>query len=118
MTAGARLRQRVDDQYEVTGFTADGREEALIELACVTADVVEELEAEIFASGAVGPDGKIAPAVIERRQQVLVLHRLLGAIDFGDPEAHEQKTDLSTARARKAAQKRWRGAAGRKALDG
>jgi hypothetical protein len=108
LSGGALLRQRIADQYEHTGYTPDGREEELIDRACTTADVIAALELVVQRDGPTTADGKIAPAVVELRQQHAILLRLLGALDFGTEDG-EQRADLATQRARRSANARWAG---------
>lgn len=112
LSGGPLLRQRITNQYEHTGYTPDGREEELIDRAATTADVIAALELVVERDGPTTPDGKIAPAVVELRQQHAILLRLLGALDFGTEE-EGQRADLATQRGRHAARARWAGHAHR-----
>lgn len=90
------------------GFALDQREMHLLEEACRSADHLADLEAVLAAEGvmATGSAGQVTahPALIEARQQRVVLVRLLTQIDFGAESGEES---LATRRASHAAQSRW-----------
>lgn len=104
---GKQLREQILAEFARRGYEPDGREDAWIAQAEVTADIVLALEAVIERDGPVGRDGKITPAVVERRQQILMLHKILGGLDFGQDEDEHTATDLRSVANRKAAQARW-----------
>jgi hypothetical protein len=107
LNGGALLRQRIAEQYEHTGYEPDGREQELIDRAATTADLIAALELVVERDGPMAPDGKVAPAVVELRQQHAILLRLLGALDFGTEDGVGSAT-LATHRGRTAAQARWK----------
>jgi len=97
-------------QGDVTdGFAFDSRELHLLNEACLVADHLAGLEAVLRRDGltSTGSAGQLTahPALVESRQQRLVLVRLLGSLEFGDAEAGEES--LGSRRARRAAQARW-----------
>lgn len=76
--AGERLWASVTD-----GFVLDEHEATLLRSACATADLVDVLDDAVQREGAVidSPQGRKAhPAIVEVRQQRLVLARLLAAL--------------------------------------
>ena len=96
-------------QGDVTdGYSFDQRELHLLNEAALVADHLADLERVLRKDGmtSLGSAGQLVahPALIESRQQRLVLVRLLAALDFG-AEAGEES--LGSRRARHAAQSRW-----------
>ena len=75
------------------GFSFDRRELHLLEQACLVCDHLADLEAVLAVDGmtSTGSAGQTVahPALVESRQQRLVLVRLLAALDFG-AEAGEE----------------------------
>ena len=87
-TAGRRLWQSV-----VSDFEMDEHELAVLTEATRTVDVLDELDAAVRAEGAIvaGPQGSRAnPAVVEARQQRVVLARLLAALRMPVGEAGDE----------------------------
>ena len=101
---GRRLWDRLLDSYEF----APAEVELLVEV-CRTAAAVEELESQVRSDGVVveGARGgqRVHPALVELRQQRITFGTLLAQLELPDDEA---VTSPKTARARKAAQARWR----------
>ena len=91
------------------GFTFDQRELHLLREACLVADHLADLEAVLAAEGmtSTGSAGQTVahPALVESRQQRLVLVRLLASLEFGDAAAGGES--LNSRRASHAAQSRW-----------
>ncbi len=109
VTAGAQLRQRIEAELAEHELDLDGRETELLDRACATADAIEALEEVVARDGATvtGSRGQtiVHPALVEARQQKLVLLRLLNSLDLiGDSAAPASPS----ARGRAAAQARWR----------
>lgn len=104
-TAGRRLRHWVLQQRELTGPAL-----TVLDAACGTLDVIEDLEATVAAEGttAVGSTDQVVvhPAVRELRQQRLALARLLGQLP-GLEDAQAQVLSPASARGQRAAQARW-----------
>ena len=77
-SAGRRLWSSVTDAYDL-----DEHERAVLVEACRTADALTALDAVVRAEGPLldGPQGVRAhPALVEARQQRVVLARLLAAL--------------------------------------
>ncbi len=72
--AGKRLWHAINDDYSV-----DAHDAVLVEEACQVADVCAALAASVPA-GPVDESGKVRPAVIELRQQRILLGRLLAQL--------------------------------------
>ncbi|MDX6583005.1 MAG: hypothetical protein QOI10_2189 [Solirubrobacterales bacterium] len=94
------------------GWELDARELVLLERACRTADELAELEAIVDREGftTTGSKGQtvVHPAVSEARQLRLVQLRLLGQLELADPLTSRRAATPAAARARRAAQARWR----------
>ena len=104
--AGARLRDAVAGQYELSGH-----EQVLLDSACRLADVIAELGAAIDRDGAMtmttGGLPKVNPAVTEARQCRLALSKLLVDLSLPVDAGEDVKRESpGTLRARKAAQAR------------
>lgn len=87
--AGSRLWKSVADVYDL-----DEHETAVLRSAVATVDLIDVLQAEIVARGAVveSPQGcKANPAVVEIRQQRLVLARLIAALRLPQGEAGDHQ---------------------------
>jgi hypothetical protein len=79
----------------VIEFDLDEHELVLLEQCCRSADLVAALAAEVDrAGGPLTPEGKVRPAVIELRQQRIVLARLLAALRV--PLADHDDADAAT----------------------
>ena len=102
--AGRRLWRGIVAEFEL-----DSRELLVLEQAARQADAVAALEAEIEASGLVGPGSKgqmrLSPTVTELRQARLAVSRLLSDLELPAPD---EETGVSR-RGRKAAEARWNG---------
>ena len=61
-------------------FDLNEGELALLRSACLAADLIDELTAIIASEGPLVASGQVHPAVVERRQQQLLLGRLLVAL--------------------------------------
>ena len=86
---GARLWRSIVGAYDL-----EEHELVVLRSAVATVDLVDQLEAEIAARGAVveSPQGlKANPAVVEIRQQRLVLARLLAALRMPQGDAGDQQ---------------------------
>jgi hypothetical protein len=87
--AGRRLWADVTGRFEL-----DEAEAALLLEAARTCDVLAELADEVRRTGPV-LDGKVSPAVVESRQQRLVLSRLVAALrlpqDDDEPASRPQR---------------------------
>jgi len=94
-------------------------ERVVVSEACRTADVIASLDAVLAAEGvtATGSTGQriVHPAVLEVRQQRALLSALLRRVEWPSLDADERGSgwaELSaSARARRAALRRWNGAA-------
>ena len=89
--AGRRLWQSV-----VTDYSLDEHELAVLTEATRTVDLLDELDAVSRAEGALvdSPQGRKAhPAVVEARQQRVVLARLLAAMRMPVGEAGDQQAN-------------------------
>ena len=99
----------------VPGWELDARELRVLAEACRTADLIANLDAAIEADGvtAIGSRRQtvVNPAVAEVRQQRAALASLLGKLDIDPPSASGAGSTAASARARKAAQARWRSGA-------
>jgi hypothetical protein len=73
--SGARLWRQVLGKYGL-----EAHELVVLREAVRTADLVDKLSALIDRAGLIGDDGKMAPAVVEIRQQRIVLARLLSSL--------------------------------------
>ncbi len=112
MTAGERLRARIQKELDRNEVELDGRELEFLDRAVAVADGIEALEAVVALEGPTtkGHRGTIThPALTEIRQLTLALHRLLGSIDF---EAKRAAPDAKSRRGSAAAQSRWSGRGG------
>ena len=91
------------------GFAFDSRELHLLNEACLVADHVADLETVLSKEGmtSTGSAGQTVahPALVESRQQRLVLVRLLASLEFGDAAAGGES--LNSRRASHAAESRW-----------
>jgi P27 family predicted phage terminase small subunit len=89
----------------------DARELVLLEQACRAADHESALQAVVKRDGvtAKGSTGQkiVHPALVEARQQRLVILRLLSAIGLDDDTAAAAATSPASRRARRAADARW-----------
>jgi P27 family predicted phage terminase small subunit len=107
--AGRRLWRSIWRGLE-DGWELDEREVELLQRACTSADHIAELEETVAEEGvtAYGAAGQVVahPALVELRQQKLVLQRLLGALAL--PE-EANVTSAASKRAQAAANKRWHG---------
>jgi hypothetical protein len=74
-SAGARLWKSVAGRFEL-----EGHEHALLLEAARTVDRLDRLEAAIAAAGPLLTSGKPNPALVEARQQQIVLSRLLACL--------------------------------------
>lgn len=101
---GLRLWERLLNRFEFSVVEV----ELLVEV-CRTAGAVEELEKQLRADGVVveGARGgqRVHPALTELRHQRVAFGKLLAQLDLPDDVAVDSP---KTARARKAAQARWR----------
>lgn len=97
--AGRRLWREL-----LSVYVLDPHERAMLTEACHTADTCAVLQAQVAAMGpalfVVGPQGvKAAPAVVELRQQRLVLARLLASLRIpAEAAAGQLGTGQRTAR--------------------
>lgn len=57
--------------------------------ACRTADLLDALADQVSSQGVVDEGGKVAPAVVESRQQRLVLTRILASLRIPDDQDSE-----------------------------
>lgn len=94
----------------VADFDPSPVEARVLGQAAATLDVIASLEAQVEVDGVMvrGSQGQpvLHPAVAEARQQRQAFGRLLAQLDFeGDGES---VVSMESARARKAAQARWR----------
>jgi hypothetical protein len=76
-TPGAALRTAVLAEYEL-----EPQESVLLDAAAGTLDACAELEAQVAVEGTISVDGRPSPALVELRQQRLVLGRLLASLRF------------------------------------
>jgi hypothetical protein len=72
--AGTALWEAVTASYEL-----EGHERVLLARCCRVEDALDALQAAVLADGAV-VDGRPHPALVEARQQALLLARLLTAL--------------------------------------
>lgn len=80
-TAGRALWRELVKAYELQ------EHETRLLLECArTADLLDELQAEVRARGAVGEDGEVRRVVVEARQQRLVLARLVTSLRVPDAD--------------------------------
>lgn len=90
----------------------DHRELALLREAAMIADQLADLDAVLERDGVTiaGSRGQtiVHPVLSEARQLRLAQLRLLGAIEMVDPQEAKRSATPTQARARKAAQSRWR----------
>jgi len=89
--AGRRLWLSV-----VTDYDLDEHERAVLVEAVRTVDVLDELDAAVRSEGAIvdGPQGSRAnPAVVEARQQRVVLARLIAALRMPSGEAGDEQAN-------------------------
>jgi hypothetical protein len=107
--AGRDLWRSVLDEVPA-GLLLDSHEAELLEHAARTADHVAALEKAIRKDGVTvqAPDGRliVSPALVEARQQRLLLQRLLGGIAVAVDEEAQPETPAQQ-QGRKAAQARW-----------
>jgi hypothetical protein len=109
MTAGERLRSRIQAELDANEVVLDGRELEFLDRAVSVADSIESLEDVVDREGPTtkGNRGTIThPALTEIRHLTIVLHRLLGSIDF---EGRADAPDAKSKRGQAAAHARWRG---------
>jgi hypothetical protein len=76
-TPGAAFKSAVLAEYEL-----ESQESVLLDAAAGTLDACAELEARVAAEGTMCADGGPSPALVELRQQRLVLGRLLASLRF------------------------------------
>lgn len=109
--AGLRARGRRFWREILAEFELSTSELALFEAVCRTLDVVDSLHAAVRADGVTvaGAAGQTRshPALVELRQQQVVLGRLLSQLSLPD-ETGETLPSLTETRARRAADARWR----------
>ena len=86
-----------------TTFEPDELE--LLAEVCRTTDLIADLSAAIAASGAVGADGRVVPAVVEARLQRDLLGRLLRQLALPDEGADD--TVAASKFGRRGAAARW-----------
>ncbi len=79
-TAGRRLYGSISAEFELEPW-----EEAVLRQAARTADALEALQGEVDAAGPM-LDGKVHPALVELRQQRIVLARLVAALRIPDAD--------------------------------
>jgi hypothetical protein len=108
---GLARRGRAFWRATVSVYELDGPELELLAETCRVLDVIDVLEARVRADGAsvVGSRGQVRvhPAVAELRGQRALLGRLIGQLSLPDAEGDVLPSPAS-ARARKAAETRWR----------
>jgi len=80
-TAGKRLWKALTGEFDL----AEHERRLLIE-ACRVSDRLEELEDDIAAAETLTPKGKAHPALVEARQQQIVLARLIASLRIPDAE--------------------------------
>ena len=72
----------------------DGRDVAMLHEACRTLDLLDELDGLRRIHGSLTPDGRIAPYIVEARQQRISLARILAAMrlpeDLSNPVVRPQ----------------------------
>lgn len=94
-----------------TEYVLSGPERALLEQACRTMDRLAALDAAVVRDGVTveGSAGqpRAHPALVELRAQQLVLGKVLAQLELPDEEG-DSLPSLTEARARRAAQARWR----------
>lgn len=106
------LKQRGRDYWTeiVAGFEFNRSEIELLAEACRCMDNLDSLNAAIEEHGTMvtGSAGQLTanPAIGEARQQRIVLHRLLSALNMGDDEDDHVTTARQTS-AQQAANARW-----------
>ena len=109
--AGARLWRSVLGDLDA-GWELDARELHLLRRACRCADELEQLEDVVDRDGATGPGSRgqlvVHPALTEARQLRLTQLRLLSAIEMVDPVEARRSATPAQARARQAAEARWK----------
>jgi hypothetical protein len=111
MTAGERLRQRIQAELDENGIELDGRELEFLDRAVAIADSIDALEAVVAKEGPTtkGNRGTIThPALTEIRHLSLALHRLLSSLDLVGKNGQPKAADAATRRGRSAASARWK----------
>lgn len=109
--AGLNARGRKFWRDTLAEFELGPSEVALLTEACRVMDRLDALDEDIRARGisAKGSQGQdvLNPSVSEARQQEVVLHRLLSALDIPDDEGQAALQAATSTRARTAANARW-----------
>jgi len=107
--AGSELWEKVLGSVP-EAFELDDRELAILSAACRQADDVARLEIAVGEDGPMttGSQGQpvLHPAIVEARQGRLALSRLLGQLQI--PDEDDEPRSLTSARAKRAADVRWR----------
>ena len=86
-------------------FEFDAHEVELVAELCRAFDVLEGLEDVVRRDGLLAADGRVAPAVVEARQQRLLVTKLVGALRL--PDESGEALSPKSARAKRAAESRW-----------
>lgn len=81
-TAGQALWAELLDAFELVEH-----ERRLLVEACRCADVLDQLAAVVASEGVMDASGRVHPAVVEARQQRLVLTRLVASLRVPDDES-------------------------------
>jgi hypothetical protein len=87
--AGLRSRGRSFWRAVLQQLEFETHELVLLGECCRTLDRLDALDAAVRASGALLPDGRIAPALVEARQQQLALARLIASLRLPDEYSAE-----------------------------
>jgi arginine deiminase len=99
MTAGDRLKERIEADLKVAGLELTGIEEELVEKCIATADRIEVLEAVVEEHGPTTKGNRgliVSPALTEIRHQTALLKSLLSGLRL-DEDADEVNAAKSKA---------------------
>lgn len=110
--AGLSKRGRAFWRQTSTDYELSDAETRLLEEVCRCLDRLDTLDAQIAAAGPMvtGSQGQavLNPAFAEARQQQIVLHRLISALDLPDEDGGDGVLSAQQVRSRTANRAQWR----------